>query len=150
MVIPMLFKRLMEDPSIKSFEDIVKNLHHYDVNPEAIAERVTELTELKSLIDLALKEYDATALKRLTDGHHVVGYKLKPGRKTRKIANQAKAAEILQSYGLFSAEFVESKMLGVPALEKLLRSKGHDTEQIRNILAGFVTESESAPTTALT
>lgn len=143
--LPQFFERLKVNPAISSFDDVAKELTFSPVPSDRIISRVNELTELRSLIDIAIQAYMVQAREGLVDGREIAGFKLVAGRKTRTINNKLKCVEILSRYGLEPEQLYTRALIGLPAIEALLKEGGMDKEEMRTVLDNFVTTTVSDP-----
>lgn len=143
--IPQLFQRLQGNPKITSFADVANELTYVGVPSNKIIDRVNELTELRSIIDIALQAYMQQAQTGLNDGYEINGFKLVAGRKTRTINNKLKCVEILSRYGLEPEQLYTRALIGLPAIEALLKEGGMDKEEMKTVLDNFVTTTVSDP-----
>ncbi len=143
--LPQFFERLKVTPAISSFDDVAKELTFSPVPSDKIISRVNELTELRSLIDIAIQSYMVQAKEGLVGGREIAGFKLVAGRKTRTINNKLKCVEVLGRYGLEPEQLYTQELLGLPAIESLLKEGGMDKEEIQGVLGNFVTTTVSDP-----
>lgn len=67
------------------------------------------------------------AIDRLKDGLEIPGWELAPGRITRKIDDEEKAANVLRSCGFEDGTIFKKELLGIGALEKLMGKKEFST-----------------------
>lgn len=106
--------------------------------------------QTSDLLDAAIDDLSAlrTTLHErvndaVTNGKHVTGFSLVPGRTTRRIDE---AAALLALDGIVpESDLFERKFLGVPAIDKLLGKAGFKPERRSEIMADFVIESAGAP-----
>lgn len=111
---------------------------------------VTKLTlkqmmELRHKLNQAIEGIEKTAKADLLDGKVVKGFSLRIGRKTRKVVNEVTFAHALSSH-LDYSELYSAKMLGLPAIEKALKAKDMNADEVSAILEPHVLVSTSAPT----
>lgn len=144
MALPLMLERLQNDPTCASFEDIHQQLLLTAVPADKIIERVNELTELRSIIDATIADYMEDATERLHMGKQVSGFKLKKGRMSRTVQDEAKGIQLLRAAGLGDSAIFVSKMAGIPSIEKQLKALGKTDEDIERILKGFIQISYSA------
>lgn len=143
--LPQFMVRLKNSPSISSFEDVARELTYVPVPSNRVIERVNELTELRSIIDIAIQQYMIQAKEGLIGGLEIAGFKLVAGRKTRTINNELKCVEVLSRYGLEPQQLYTQKLLGLPDIEALLKEGGMDKPEIKTVLDNFVTTTTSEP-----
>lgn len=101
------------------------NLKQYT---DLLAERMrlnAELEEVQKKITLMEKR----AKLELDLGKPVKGFKLKVGRKSRTIINPEELAKALKSVGFTDKDIYDTKMKGVPALEKLVKDTEFDMDK---------------------
>lgn len=139
--LPLLIERVMKDPKIKTYEDLASEFSYHKVEPGMLITRVNELTELKTLCDMAIKQYTQDATDRLVEDYEVAGFKWAPGRKARKYTDEERVAGFLQANGIPAEHAYEKKLIGVPAMEKLLKAEVPDIAD--DLLAELVTTTET-------
>ena len=98
-----------------------------------IAEILSRVDELIAWAN-GVKEF---ALENALKGHGYQGFKVVPGRSVRRFSDDAAVAERVQDIGM---DPWERKLLGVPALEKLLGKK-----KFTEILSDLVVRPEGKP-----
>ncbi|AUR91796.1 coil containing protein [Vibrio phage 1.164.O._10N.261.51.A7] len=94
------------------------------------------------------KEIESKVLNSLIDGQEIHGFELKEGRITRSL-NQASAASVMTDYVDEDAMY-DTKMIGIPAIEKLLKEQGMKKSQVDAITSQFITIKTGKPTLART
>lgn len=94
------------------------------------------------------KELESKTLNELIDGQEVHGFELKEGRITRSI-NQASAITVMKDY-VGEESMYDTKMIGIPAMEKLLKEQGLKKSQVDAITSQFITVKTGKPTLART
>lgn len=94
------------------------------------------------------KEIESKVLNSLIDGEEVHGFELKEGRITRSI-NQASAITVMKDY-VGEESIYDTKMIGIPAMEKLLKEQGLKKSQVDAITSQFITVKTGKPTLART
>jgi hypothetical protein len=97
------------------------------------------------------KELESKTINELIDGKEVHGFELKEGRITRSIAtkDQGKAVNTMTEY-VDSDAMYDSKLIGIPAMEKLLKEQGLKKSQVDAITSQFITVKTGKPTLART
>ncbi|AUR89566.1 coil containing protein [Vibrio phage 1.124.O._10N.286.49.B1] len=97
------------------------------------------------------KEIESKVLNSLIDGEDVHGFELKEGRITRSIAakDQSEAVNTMTDYVDKDAMY-DTKMIGIPAIEKLLKEQGMKKSQVDAITSKFITVKTGKPTLART
>lgn len=132
--VTQFFQRMVGDKTITSFAHLQAEMLNTDVVADQIAIRINELTELQSLMAIALKELDSLAVHHMEEGRQVASMKFAPGRKTRKLISDDVAYDVLERFGVDASTFQVTKMVGVPAVEKLLTGHAHKDEIMDNIV----------------
>lgn len=104
----------------------------YDLRDFALShpehKRLTD-EELASVLDQAelvrdyLKAAEDEAYARIGDGATLPRWKVVPGRSVRKVTNEGAMCERLKMNGFKEADFLETKLLGIGKLEKLVGKK---------------------------
>jgi hypothetical protein len=89
------------------------------LTPQDIAAILPKVEEIKKWIS----DVEKKALEVALAGEKIDGYVLSEGRKTRKIANETAVVKTLIELGFSEDKFIERKMVGIPALEKLVGKK---------------------------
>ncbi len=79
-----------------------------------------ELLEIRVELNNKITEVEIAAEESLLKGNAVEGFRLKAGRQVRKIKHEGTLAQQLRDLGLKNSDFYQAKMMGIPALEKLL------------------------------
>lgn len=129
--------------------DAIANAHGFisGINPEPsqIRSTVEALEDFAKVIYEKLSELDAAVIKQFEDRGECEGYVLVPGRMQRKITSEEEAVKTLASVGVDQDKLFDKKMIGIPAIEKILTSLGHNPESRSKILSGFISESVGNP-----
>lgn len=107
-------------------------------------------TSIEDLLERK-KELESKTLNELIDGEEVHGFELKEGRITRSIAakDQSKAVNTMTEYVDKDAMY-DTKMIGIPAIEKLLKEQGMKKSQVDAVTSQFITVKTGKPTLART
>lgn len=106
-----------------------------------------ELLELRVEVQNAVDRYENEALDKLNQGMKVPGFRLKKGRKTRKVANEATMVNaIVDKFGIERDALFVSKMVGIPAIETLIGTKGINKDKVAVFLTDHVITTFSDPT----
>lgn len=107
-------------------------------------------TSIEDLVERK-KELESKTLNELIGGEEVYGFELKEGRITRSIAakDQSKAVNTMTEY-VDSDAMYDSKLIGIPAMEKLLKEQGLKKSQVDAITSQFITVKTGKPTLAKT
>ena len=80
-----------------------------------------ELLELRNQITDEMASREAAALKRLKLGYEAHGFTLKAGRKSRKLSHPSILATNLIELGVPADELYTTSIVGIPAIEKLVK-----------------------------
>lgn len=97
---------------------------------------VAEAYELRLQANAFIAAAEAEALAKLKSGESVPAYRLKPGNNVRSIrAPENFEATMIAQNLLTLDELYDFKLKGIPALEKLFKSKGHDMALLTTHLA---------------
>lgn len=89
-------------------------------------------------VEIAKREVSIKAV--LDSGQKVAGFKLKMGRKSRKVNDPKALAKELEEAGILRTSIYDVKMKGVPDLEKLIRAQ-FDAEDAEEIYENHITET---------
>ena len=107
----------------------------------SLAEIAEILPKLKDLVAWA-RDVEDYALKEARDHDKTVpGYKLVEGRSIRRYTSEIKAMEALMGAGYTPDVYLETKLLGITALEKALGA-----EEFSRVLDGFIDKPAGKPT----
>lgn len=88
---------------------------------------VAEAYELRLQANTFIAAVEAEALAKLKSGESVPAYRLKAGNNVRSIRSPADFEASMVAQKLLTLdELYEFKLKGIPAIEKLLKDKGHD------------------------
>ncbi len=104
-----------------------------------------EMLELRLQLNNRLAAFENDAKEKLNQGIAVKGFVLKAGRKVRKVTNENTLVNALGKYMDYS-DIYTAKMVGLPAIEKALKSHKLDGNQIEAMLAPHIDVS-LAPST---
>lgn len=107
-----------------------------------IDESIEELQERK-------RELDTKTLASLANDIPVYGFELKEGRITRKVSDQKLAEQLLTQY-VDAKKIHETKLIGIPAMEKLLKEKGMKPPEVEEVVSQFISISHGKPVLAKT
>ena len=101
------------------------------------------------VLQLELDELHTKTFDRVDSGDEVCGFEIKEveGRKTRKIKSEELAVSVLSEHGVEKDALYQSKMIGIPAIEKLLKNVKKAKRD--EIMTEFVEESVSPSTKVL-
>ena len=89
----------------------------------------TELYTLRLRINNFITQYEQAALDAMNLGIAVPDYDLKPGRKSRSVISEAELVKDLTMEGVPYSDLYLSKLIGVPALDKLF-AKSENGEEL--------------------
>lgn len=122
----------------------------YDLRDFALShtehKRLTD-EELASVLDQAelvrdyLKAAEDEAYARIGDGATLPRWKVVPGRSVRKVTDEGAMCERLKKNGFKEADFLETKLLGIGKLEKLVGKKAFSADY-----SDLVEKPEGKPT----
>ncbi len=138
----VLMERLSKDSSVKSFDDVGNQLQYFEVETDRMIQRVTELMQIRAMVDNAIAQYTGDAHYELLQNQEVKGFKLKKGRITRKIVSQEKATQVMNQHGFDNDKLFETKLIGIPALEKLLHTTNMSKEDVSEVVDSFVQSTQ--------
>ena len=88
-----------------------------------------DLYQLRLRINNFIAEYEKAAFDALNLGIPVADYSLKQGRKSRSVVNEANLVKDLTAEGVPYSDLYLSKLIGVPALDKLF-AKSENGEEL--------------------
>lgn len=100
---------------------------------------------LQDEISKTLKQTDKIITGLIESGSKVEGFGLVKGRKTRKITNNELLVESLTDVGLSWDQLYDTKLIGIPAIEKLLSTCIDDKSEREFLLSGLIDEVEGKP-----
>lgn len=104
------------------------------------------LLELRLAINNKLAVLDSAALAKLNAGERVIGFRLKKGRKTRRLSNELALVNTLAKI-IDRDKLYTKKVIGIPAIEKLLLAQPNATKsKVALFLDNYVTTTVSDPT----
>jgi hypothetical protein len=83
----------------------------------------SELIQLRAAIEEQIAIQETAVIEKLNQGEQVPGFRFKEGRMSRKITNEGLLVQTLRDKGIANSDMYEAKLLGVPALEKLVKAK---------------------------
>ena len=106
-----------------------------------------ELYELRLAVQNNIDQFEGAALSSLKLGIPVQGYDLKKGRKSRKITDEKALVAELTKEGIPFGDLYDSKLKGIPALEKLTSNRKDSSVFI---LDGYIEVTEGKPTLVYT
>lgn len=107
-----------------------------------IDESIEELQDRK-------KELDTKTLASLANDIPVYGFELKEGRITRKVSDQKLAEQLLTEH-IDAEKIHETKLIGIPAMEKLLKAKGMKPAEVEEVVSQFISIQHGKPVLAKT
>ena len=88
---------------------------------KSLLEQRLALTKELEPIQAKIAEIESDALQELVEGKPVQGFKLKKGRKTRKVLDEKSLVQAVSDLGMTRSSLYDAKLKGVPALEKLFK-----------------------------
>lgn len=88
---------------------------------KSLLEQRLALTKELEPIQAKIAEIESSALQELVEGKPVQGFKLKKGRKTRKVLDEKSLVQAVTDLGMTRSSLYDAKLKGVPALEKLFK-----------------------------
>lgn len=83
----------------------------------------SELIQLRAAIEEQIAIQETAVIEKLNQGEQVPGFRFKEGRMTRKVTNEGLLVQTLRDKGIANSDMYEAKLIGVPALEKLVKAK---------------------------
>lgn len=92
-----------------------------------------ELYELRLAVQNNIDQYEEAAMSALKLGIPVDGYELKKGRKSRKIKDEKALVAELTAEGIPFGDLYQTKLKGIPALEKLVAKADRYSEVLNAI-----------------
>lgn len=109
---------------------------------ELTSDKLAQLLEMESFIRQTLDACAEEAVRRITSGGHVAGFKMVAGRNSRNWKPDATAEVLAKALHCSTDFFYEKKLKSVAGLEKELPAGG------KKIIAEYVDKTEGAPTLA--
>lgn len=107
---------------------------------------IAELMELRLIVANRISKEEERAFEALNNGETVPGFRLKKGRKTRKVANeQALVAAMENKFSLPRDQFYARKLIGVPAIETILKTRLQDKDKVAAFLHDHIRVDFSNP-----
>lgn len=104
-------------------------------------EQLAQVLDLAELVRDYLKAAEDEAYARIADGATLPRWKVVPGRSVRKVTDEGAMCERLKSNGFAEADFLETKLLGIGKLEKLVGKKAFTADY-----SDLVEKPEGKPT----
>ncbi|AUR97296.1 protein of unknown function DUF2800 [Vibrio phage 1.238.A._10N.261.52.F10] len=92
----------------------------------------------------AIADYEGGVFDTLQKGGEVAGFKLKKGRKSRKVVDESKLVQRLLGKGVSKADIYDVKIKGVSALDKLINAE-FDKDEAKEVYGRFIEETEGKP-----
>ena len=120
---------------LKSFA--LSHPEHKQLTDEALA----KVLDQAELVRDYLKAAEDEAYARIADGATLPRWKVVPGRSVRKVTDEGAMCERLKLNGFAEADFLETKLLGIGKLEKLVGKKAFSADY-----SDLVTKPEGKPT----
>lgn len=111
------------------------------IGTDSAKESLLALGELQSLIGKKIKDINSHVESEFKSGNLVEGFVVKQGRTSRAIKSEGDVTAALDGI-VSSEELFESKMIGIPAIEKLLTAKKIKSAERKEIMSKFVIEKE--------
>jgi len=123
--LPKLFERLTSGYDQATITRISHEIsgEYFPTDSKDYRNTVSELLELRSLIDNTISSIEEVAESSLKNGEDVFGYTLQKGRTSREIINEERMALMLNDLGFSHEDIYETKMRGIPHIETLLKAK---------------------------
>jgi hypothetical protein len=110
-----------------------------------------ELYALRLEVQNYIDQFENAAFNSLKLGIPVTDYELKKGRKSRKIDNEQVLVAELTAAGIPFGELYDSKLKGIPALEKLTEAATQAVGRpIRALLGQHILTTEGNPSLVFT
>lgn len=79
-----------------------------------------QLLTIRLEVNQRIAQIEEQAFTKLSAGEPVKGFRLKKGRAVRKVKNEGLLVQSLRDRGIQNHDMYQAKLLGVPALEKLV------------------------------
>lgn len=115
-----------------------------DLDYENLLEMRLELNQSIELINAELTNRNVPIMEKLVAGHKVTGFKLKKGRKTRKVKDESLLVQAVTDLGMTRSSLYDAKLKGVPALEKLFKET-FTKEVSASLYEDCIEETEGKP-----
>lgn len=118
---------------------------HAKLPNQVSTEEVVEVLKQAPILEAYLKELNTWALRELSRGREVPGYKLVAGRSTRRWANEEQAVQFLLDRGLDVDDiYTQPKFIGPSPAEKLMSLQIRKSEEFQ----ALIVKPEGKPTLA--
>ena len=113
--------------------------------PVLAPHEVAEVLEMEPILSLWLKRVKDQALATMMDGGEIPGFKVVEGKQgNRKWADELAVAKVLDAAGYSREDYIETKLIGPAAIDKLLGKK-----KAAEMLYDLIERAPGAPTIAL-
>ena len=109
-----------------------------------------ELYALRVQVQNYISQFENTALNAFKLGIPVDDYALKPGRKSRLVADEKELVKDLTAEGIPYNALFTAKLIGVPAIEKLLKGSNLQPETAKTLYDRHIIEAIGNPTLVFT
>lgn len=83
----------------------------------------SELIQLRAALEHEIAKQETAVVEKLNQGEQVPGFRFKEGRMSRKVTNEGLLVQTLREKGIENSDMYDAKLIGVPALEKLVNAK---------------------------
>ena len=115
--------------------------HPHPEHKKLTDEELAEVLDRAELVRDFLKAAEDEAYARIADGATLPRWKVVPGRSVRKVTDEGAMCERLKMNGFKEADFLETKLLGIGKLEKLVGKKAFSADY-----SDLVEKPEGKPT----
>lgn len=115
--------------------------HPHPEHKKLTDEELAEVLDRADLVRDFLKAAEDEAYARIADGATLPRWKVVPGRSVRKVTDEGAMCERLKMNGFKEADFLETKLLGIGKLEKLVGKKAFSADY-----SDLVEKPEGKPT----
>lgn len=115
--------------------------HPHPEHKQLTDEELAEVLDRAELVRDFLKAAEDEAYARIADGATLPRWKVVPGRSVRKVTDEGAMCERLKMNGFKEADFLETKLLGIGKLEKLVGKKAFSADY-----SDLVEKPEGKPT----
>lgn len=115
--------------------------HPHPEHKKLTDEELAEVLDRAELVRDFLKAAEDEAYARIADGATLPRWKVVPGRSVRKITDEEAMCDRLRLNGFKEADFLETKLLGIGKLEKLVGKKAFTADY-----SDLVEKPEGKPT----
>ncbi|WAI96143.1 protein of unknown function DUF2800 [Vibrio phage vB_VhaP_PG11] len=87
-----------------------------------------QLLEVRLEVNQLIADIERKAYDTISTGEPVKGFRLKEGRKQRKVKNEGLLVQALRGKGIANGDIYDAKLKGVPALEKMFAKRFSESD----------------------